>query len=272
MKYQWRTVLAAAVLAAQPLMANEPARVDAEVARVMVLGTFHFHNPGLDAVQFEAPDPLGEQRQAEILDLVDALAAFEPTRIAVERLPENIKELEGRFREWQSGERALGPSEDEQLGFRLAARFGHEGVWPFDHRGALPFGPVMEYARDNDPEFMALFEQFLEQMSADMNRWQQEWPLARILQHLNQENVFADDHALYLRIARVGAGTSQVGADLLSAWYDRNIRMFTNLQAISRPGDRVMVIVGNGHAPILRELVRADGGMELIEAIEYLPE
>ncbi|QOC24066.1 hypothetical protein IC757_08180 [Wenzhouxiangella sp. AB-CW3] len=242
-----------------------------EPAEVLVLGTFHFHNPGLDAVQFEVPDPLGEKRQAEIAAVVDALADFRPTRVAVEHVPDDEDKLIQRYQNWQADERALGPSETEQLGFRLADRFGHERVWPFDHSATLPFEPLMEYAQSNDPEFVRWFEGSIERRSQEMDRKQQEWSLSRILVHLNCEDVLVDDHAFYLHIARVGAGTTQVGADLLSAWYERNIRMFGNLQAATQPGDRVIVIVGAGHAPILRELIKADAAMTLVEPVEFLP-
>lgn len=271
MRFLW-SLLLSFVLAASAVGFTSRVHADTEPAQVMVLGTFHFHNPGLDAVQFEAPDPLGEQRQIEIAAVVDALANFRPTRIAVEHVPDDDDELLQRYQDWQAGERTLGPSETEQLGFRLADRFGHERVWPFDQRADLPFGAVMDYARSNDREFVNWFEESIERRSAKMNRWQQEWSLGRILVHLNREDVLTDDHAFYLRTARVGAGTSQVGADLLSAWYERNIRMFNNLQAVVRPGDRVIVIVGAGHAPILRELVGADAAMSLVEPMEFLPE
>jgi hypothetical protein len=76
---------------------------------------------------------------------------------------------------------------------------------------------------------------------------------------------------MYLRLARVGAGDGYAGADLLSRWYERNIRIFANLQRVVEPGDRVVVLIGSGHAPILRELVTYDPTMRRVEAVEYLP-
>lgn len=37
------------------------------------------------------------------------------------------------------------------------------------------------------------------------------------------------------------------------------------------PGERVLVIVGNGHTPILREPTRYAPGTELVETVGYLP-
>ena len=74
-----------------------------------------------------------------------------------------------------------------------------------------------------------------------------------------------------MEFARVGAGDTYVGADLLAKWYDRNIRIFSDLQRIAQPGDRVLVIFGAGHAAILRELIANDSRLELVEARRYLP-
>lgn len=62
-----------------------------------------------------------------------------------------------------------------------------------------------------------------------------------------------------------------MGAALLSACYERNIRIFANPQRISRPGDRIVVIFGSGHAAILRVLVRSAPGMVLVGTNDLLP-
>jgi hypothetical protein len=71
-------------------------------------------------------------------------------------------------------------------------------------------------------------------------------------------------------LARVGAGDTYVGADLVAKWYARNIRIFSDLQKLAQPGDRILVIFGAGHAPILRELIKSDPNLELVEATGFL--
>jgi hypothetical protein len=56
-----------------------------------------------------------------------------------------------------------------------------------------------------------------------------------------------------------------VGADLLAAWYARNVRIFVNLLRVAQPGDRILVLFGAGHLGILRELVRSAPGFQLID-------
>jgi hypothetical protein len=242
-----------------------------EPAQVLVLGTYHFANPGLDVVQTEVADVLTDAKQAEIRAVTDALARFRPTRITVEHVPAAAGRLDSLYRAYVAGTRNLSRNETEQVAFRLAAMLGHSGVIPIDHPGDFPFGAVMEYAQAHDPAFVGFVQQEIGRIAAESSRQQREHSVGEILRMANEPAKLAADHAMYLRFARIGAGDTQVGADLLAKWYERNIRIFSNLQAVASPGERVLVLIGSGHAPILRELITADPDMVLVEALEFLP-
>jgi Family of unknown function (DUF5694) len=54
----------------------------------------------------------------------------------------------------------------------------------------------------------------------------------------------------------VGGNGDYSGADMRTAWYNRNLRIFSNIQRMPLDKDeRVLVIIGQGHVPILRHLV-----------------
>ena len=57
------------------------------------------------------------------------------------------------------------------------------------------------------------------------------------------------------------------GADIISYWwYNRNVRIFRKMQSISnKPKDRILVIFGNGHAAVLRQLIECSPEYEFIE-------
>lgn len=262
----------AGLCAALPLRAQSTAPAGtAEPVEVLVLGVYHFANPGLDVVKTEIADVLSPARQAEILEVAEALASYRPTRIAVEHDPSSAARLDSLYREYRAGRHELSRNETEQLGFRLAARFGHPGVYPIDHEGEFPFGALLEYAETHDPEFLTFVREERARLEAEENRLQRENTVGEILRHDNEPEELAGSHAVYLRFARVGAGDTYVGAELLSRWYERNIHIFTNLQRLGEPGDRILVIIGAGHAPILRELISSDPEMRLVDPLDYLP-
>ena len=61
------------------------------------------------------------------------------------------------------------------------------------------------------------------------------------------------------------------GADLLTAWYKRNAYICANIVQLAKPGDRVVVFYGSGHAFLLRQCVSGIPGFKLVEANDYLP-
>jgi len=75
-----------------------------KTVKVMVLGVFHFNNPNADYAKFAGIDVLTPQRQKEIESVVDQLARFEPTKIALERPVREAPSGEGEWR------RADGPT------------------------------------------------------------------------------------------------------------------------------------------------------------------
>ncbi len=239
--------------------------------KVLILGTYHFDNPGLDMIKSIVPDILLPDQQEQLMRVVESLKSFQPSKIAVERVPEYAPILDSLYKSYLNGNHTLSKSETQQLAFRLAREFNHSRVYPIDHRGTFPIDAVMAYAMKNDPGFLGMIQQKMGEISEEINRRQREWTIGEILRQMNTTDELKQSHGFYLEINRVGAGDTQVGSNLLSQWYDRNIRIFSNLQAMAESGDHIIVIIGSGHAHILKELVRCDSKMELVDPLPYLP-
>lgn len=257
------------LLAALPLSAQSGDV--AEPPRVLILGTYHFANPGRDISRPEVADVLLPAKQAEIREVVQALAGFQPTKIAIESLPASAPRIDSLYDAYLSGRHELSRSEEQQLGFRLAAILNHETLYPIDYRNDFPFPAMMEYARVHDPAFVTFVDEELARIEAEANRRQRENTIGEILRAINEPQHRAEDHGTHMRFAGVGAGDTYVGADLVASWYERNIKIFANLRRIVEPGDRVLVIFGSGHATILRELITYHPELLLVDALEYLP-
>lgn len=251
--------------------AQQPASHPEPRAQILVLGTYHFDNPGLDVVKTEVADVLTPAKQAEIKQVIEALARFRPTKIAVEVRADRAMRLDSLYAAYRAEHSSLTRSEVQQLGFRLAERFDHPHLYPVDHDGEFPFGAMMQYAQAHDPAFVRRVQQAMAEIAAESNRNQQQKSIGEILRLENDPARMGKGHAMYVDLARVGASDSYVGADVLAKWYERNIRIFSQLQRITQPGDRILVIFGAGHAAILRQLISSDPPLELIEANEFLP-
>lgn len=268
MRRRWWIVVVWAALAslASPARADDEAR-----SQVLFLGTWHFHNPGLDVVKSDVADVLAPEKQREIARVVDALAAFRPTKVAIEARPERAQHYMALYDAYRAGEHELDRNEIQQIGFRMADRFDLERLHAIDQPGEFPFEAVMAWAAEHDPAFVERTEALIRHIGDEQSRLQRKHTIGELLRLENDPAHVAWSHAFYMDSSRVGAGGNFIGAQLLTDWYEHNIRIFAALQSIAEPGDRVLVLFGAGHAAILKSLIEADPRLELVDTLQYLP-
>jgi len=261
------SVLLSACALAPAAAADGPAPpADVEV---MIVGTYHMANPGLDLHNTRSDDVLAPRRQQELAAVAAALARFEPTLVAVEWPADTTRE---RYRAYRDG--TLGESRNEvvQLGFRLAQAAGLDAVHGIDADGDFPYAPVQAFAQAHGQD--AVLAEAHAQIGAAVVELQDVidgGSIAQALRWMNEPRRIADDNAFYRRLLRIGAGAEQPGLDLLTAWYRRNFAICANLLQLTKPGDRAVVFYGAGHAYLLRQCIEETPGLRLVEANEYLP-
>ncbi len=239
--------------------------------QVLILGVFHFANPNADYAKFQGTDVLTPDRQKEIQAVVAQLAKFRPTKIALEREPSESDSINSDYRRYLAGSFALTRNEIHQLGFRLAAQLHLAALYPVDFQLGMRIDSVMAYAQAHDTGFAGRFQRTVAGVVQLLDRKQREESIGANLRFLNDSATLQLAREPYADMATVGAGDTYVGARVVAQWYERNLRIFANVARIAEPGDRVLVIIGQGHAPILRELVRSHASMQLVEALPYLP-
>jgi hypothetical protein len=253
-------MLAAPAVAAPP---PTPAPVE-----VMIVGGFHMSNPGHDLHDAQVPDVLTPKYQAQIVAVDDALARFKPTLVAAEWDAETVAE---RYPKFLNG--ALPPSRNEvvQLGFRLAKQTG-AAMHGVDTDGDFPYGPVQDYAKAHGETAILDASNADSQTQVDTEtRLLNTEGVSAVLRYLNDPERLKGDNAFYRDALKVGGGKDQPGADLLTAWYRRNFLICANLIQLAKPGDRMVVFYGSGHAFLLRQCVAETPGFKLVEANDYLP-
>lgn len=239
-------------------------------AQIMILGVYHFDNPQLDLVKSSFPDHLSAQKQKEIAELLDLLAKFKPTKIVVEAVPESTQ-VQNNYLEYLKGNYQLTASETEQIGFRMAKHFDLKRLYLADHQIPMDFNALMAAANETkNTQFLELFTKTMAKVQA-MQKHHAEITVREALAELNEPLFQEQTKDLYLQMARVRGKDKFVGADVLTGWYQRNFRIFTNIaQAIDSPNDRVLVIFGQGHIPYLRDAVKSSPDMNLVEPNDYL--
>ena len=96
-------------------------------------------------------------------------------------------------------------------------------------------------------------------------------PLKDIFYFLNSSQFTAKQHSdAFLVYNQVGTELDYYGTKFISSWYDRNLRIFSNLQRISGPEDRILLIIGAGHCALINRFIEEYYAMDFISPLTYL--
>jgi hypothetical protein len=241
---------------------------------VLFLGCFHMANPGLDLANAEIDDVLVPRRQAEIDAVVDGLVQFEPTRVAVELLADRARAVHDSYRAYRDEGAPLRSGEAEQIGFRLAAKLGLDTVDAIDVMDDF-WVPAVESVVEADVEAAAHFAALQQEAEADARATEEQLATGSIgeaLRAANTPQARRRDLRPYLdHVIRIAAGDDHPGAEMAANWYRRNFKIAANLCDVAQPGDRVIVIYGASHIPVLEHVFDLMSGYALVDTLSFLP-
>lgn len=254
------------------------AQPDPPRAQVMTLGVFHFNFPNQDVVQVaesDMIDVLTEPYAGEIADIAKALVAYRPTHVAVEALPDQQQRLDSLYNAYREERHVLGHNEIYQLGFRLAAMLGLDGVHAVDDFGR--HYPHIE-ALFSDSAAMARFEQHYLHAADVRHRVHTDkgriTSIVDALVHSNDPAHIEERLSLYLLnpFSYEDEPHDFLGVDFETGrWFNRNLRIFRNLQRLPlAEGDRVLLIIGSEHLNLLNHFLSVSKEFEFVSPMPYL--
>ena len=251
-------------------------------AQVLLLGTFHFADAGHDDYKPKFKlDVLSRPRQREIAALLNSLGRYQPTKIAVEWPEEKQSDLDALYQKYLAAQFELEGNEIYQLGFRLAKQLGHQTLFAIDARQRwydqnISTDLLIQRAQENNQvellkrgrEWIAYFDSMTERD----DELKTKMSIPEFLKYLNSSAQLRLTLGRYLvGQIEVGGNGDYSGADMRTAWYNRNLRIFSNIQRIPLAKDeRVLVIIGQGHVAILRHLIENAPEYVLTPTNKYL--
>lgn len=238
---------------------------------VLILGTYHMANPKLDLVQTDIRDTMGADRQREIAEVNAMLAKFKPTKIVVEAVPP-AESLKSAYEKFLAGNHELTADERQQIGFRLAKQLGHKELYAVDHQIGMDFDKLMASAqKQGKVQFLQRVQEVIGKVSKAIGELDKNHTAGEILAAMNTPKGLWQNHSFYMEMLEVDNGQEFAGADLVADWYKRNLYIFSNIKRLAKPGDRILVIYGSGHAKLLSDMVRDTRGFRLEDPLKYLP-
>lgn len=231
---------------------------------LLMVGSYHMNSPNQDLFNVQTDDILNPKRQIEISECVSLLKKFKPTKVAVEVSTDKQDELNSKFRGYLNNNYELNRSEGEQLGFRIAAELGHKEIYAIDWNEGTGDGSFIEYAKLHQKD---IYDEIID-YGTKANRKTEDLlkanTIREVLVHLNDEKNLAQDHQIYLKMCEIGHGKEYLGIKWLKGWYERNLIIFSNvLRIVTSKQDRVLVIYGSGHIPLLHQFSRDSGKFQI---------
>lgn len=264
------------------------AQTQTKPAELLLLGTFHFHNPGADLVKTKTFDVMAPAAQAELASITDRIKAFGPQKIFVEWEQTDQAGLDELYRAYLGGKyedyvKAKHPArrhnfllknEIIQLAFRAGQKAGLSRIHAFDYtRTSFPYDSVQKAIKAAGQQALQQrIDAALQAITAEQNRKLETLTLTQLLLDHNDPQNLAANKNFYLELFnRAGRADDFAGAYLVSEWYRRNLYMYALLQKAVAPTDtRVLALVGSGHAAMMREFVQADPRFRLRELKDVL--
>ncbi len=245
------------------------------MAEILLVGTFHFMESSIDFYSSEI--------QNELDLMTRNLLAFNPDVIAIEAavsaqecVDESYKifdlaDLQSRnkMQNQTLGEICMFgqtypityDNEAIQIGFRLGKMARHSKVYAIDEDIIIN----MEVMNTPSPSL----EKAKNALNSDMNQHIND-TIIDMYKYYNSEEWSKRNHSIYIQANMIGLDNVYAGAEMVAKWYERNLKIFSNIQRLAATYERIFIIYGAGHLQILRDLINADSNLKLVDIDRYL--
>ena len=213
---------------------------------IILVGTYHF----------EQDEELIANKEKEVIELVDYLAHYKPTKVAVEWEASKDKDLNI---EYKKSDRDYLIDEIQQIGFRLAKKLNHEKVYAVNWSGKITKEDMEELnasIQDSYPELLNKMKVISENAPViSINT-----PLVDSFRKLNDNEAIKELERIYLSFVTVtDSKEKMIGFDFLNKWLERELMIFKNIVETTKSNDRTLLIIGSDHLWMLRKLFEGNG-------------
>lgn len=149
---------------------------------------------------------------------------------------------------------------------------GHKTIYPVDADGEFPWPRVVNYAKGSgrSKDLDAIMGEIGSVVKAE-GQYLATHTVLETLVYMNAESKVAESMGFYYREAHFGEPGDWAGADLVSDWFRRNMRIYSNIaQLVDSPKERVLVIYGAGHLGWLRQNFASDPSWNLRKLADFV--
>ncbi|MFB9088792.1 DUF5694 domain-containing protein [Flavobacterium paronense] len=245
------------------------AQTQNQKVKVILLGTFHYGaTSDKNSIKFD--DLFSEKRQNELDSLAKRLKKIGVDKFFVEDQTSNQKEIESQLKLYKSkkitDEKIL-KDEIVQIAYRTAS-INNAKIVAVDFKQELPYDKINEYEKIHDKEVNPYSFFDAENPFTAKRKKLVDTPLMEY--YIQMNNSYTRQALLYdyLHYA-LAYGTTEdyTGENFTASYYDRNLKIFTNiLRNIDLKTDKTIVVLfGASHTSFLRQFFENHPYFEIVE-------
>ncbi len=248
---------------------NKSSKTESEKTKVLNLGIFHMGET-MDEHSTNY-DELEKKNKADINEVCRLISQFKPTLIFVETDPRNNNKLNQAYLQYLKNSTlatTYSKNEIQLLGFEIGKLSNTKKILGFDHRLGYNYDLSEVAKNENCTDYFEIEKQ--------LEKEDKKHPLKASLKEtyldINTQKYYdllINFNADLLLYANSKDGFE--GADEASKFYQRNLRMFANINKIkTKKTDRILIIAGATHSAFLNDFMRRSPKYQVENLSDYL--
>ncbi len=239
---------------------------------ILNFGTFHFGQTS-DANTTEF-DEKNKRNQDEAKEIAKQLSLFKPTVLIVETRPENNLQIQEEYEAYVANPKMTfeQPSEIELLAFELGRLCNTKKIYGIDHKMSYNYNIGNEIINQVDSNMHDAYYTRLDNFYPNNFLVQDSLSLLEKLKITNTKEYL--DFMIEVNadmLTHVGTNEGFEGADEAAKYYQRNLRMYSNLNRLPlTKDDRVFILMGASHTAFFRDFIDRSPKYKMVNTLNYL--
>ena len=253
---------------------NDSTTIEPESSNIKVLNFATFHLGFTSDARSIEFDENNKKNVDSIHQIAKMLSAFKPTVIIVETTPDYNKTLQRNYSTYIEEPSTIfeEPDEVELLAFEIGRLASVKRIYGIDHKLEYNYGIGSEIINSIDSLTHDKFQSNPFHLIPDLNMFESGLSLNEKLARINHPKLL--DLLITANadiLTYVGTENGFEGADEAAKYYQRNLRIYSNLNRLKLDSnDRVFILSGGSHTAFLREFMSRDEKYEMVNTFDYL--